>query len=456
MQGFLSVVQGFANSHGAYSLHACSDANTTTANCQLTAAFLWKVLTGDAPKVCPGCLPECITPKPPTPTPTPAPTPPSPPQPDACATCNTGVCAPCKACITSKTGSCAACWKVDPKLGTACLYDDGHGCQKCWNKPPSPGPGPAPVPGDGHPPALPAAWSTLLTLNGGPVRVYSNAATKQVATYAATATGGTSFTILDCKNQIKYSNFQYWPTPNASCVTSKPIAYQDCPTAPYYPPGQPAPWPPAADDFYGGVRAKASFSGHSQCPVPGNVRMCDLYSYKDEWGYMSATFAIDTVTQVPLQAKITEWGQTKTIQIQTLTPGAPDPSEFAKPSGCPSAPPSPSPPKPSDECKADMAKLGCDVKTSQKNATTATRRTRTSSRHWGAPTLSAKTSARSFQRHRLRSSYRRSCVMSLFLSGRAYAEASLQEYAMARDTFFLIPTKQLGFICNALRFFREF
>merc|ERR1712232_1112566 len=286
---------------------------------------------------------------------------------DPCAACITGACAPCKSCITSKSGACAACWKVDPKLGTACLYDDGHGCQKCWSKPPSPGPGPRPPPADGHPPALPDAWSTMLTLNGGPVRVYSDKATQQVATYAATATGGTSFTILDCKNQIKYSNFQYWPTPNASCVTSKPIAYQDCPTAPYYPPGQPAPWPPAADDFYGGVRAKASFSGHSQCPVPGNVRMCDLYSYKDEWGYMSATFAIDTVTQVPLQAKITEWGQTKTIQIQTLTPGAPDPSEFARPAGCSAAPPSPLPPKPSDECKSEMANLGCDVKTRQKS-----------------------------------------------------------------------------------------
>jgi len=49
---------------------------------------------------------------------------------DPCNYCKTGYCSGCKACQESKTGACAACW-----TGTksSCLFDDKHGCQKCWN-----------------------------------------------------------------------------------------------------------------------------------------------------------------------------------------------------------------------------------------------------------------------------------------------------------------------------------
>merc|ERR1719456_844139 len=96
----------------------------------------------------------CGGPKPkPTPTPTPpTPTPPSPGHGCAdpkCSACCTGACLQCKACIGIKAGGCAACYAIDPTAGTACLYDDGHGCQRCWNPSPSP---PSPVPPSPTPP----------------------------------------------------------------------------------------------------------------------------------------------------------------------------------------------------------------------------------------------------------------------------------------------------------------
>ena len=84
----------------------------------------------------------------------PSPTPPTPPTPPAypCAICTgSGPCAPCDQCEGNKESPCDKCWAVNATTGSACLYDDGHGCQRCWTAPPTP---PAPAPPT--PPPTPA------------------------------------------------------------------------------------------------------------------------------------------------------------------------------------------------------------------------------------------------------------------------------------------------------------
>jgi len=73
-----------------------------------------------------------------------------------CAECINGRCGLCKGCISTKTGACATCWAKNRTTGQSCLYDDGHGCQQCWNPPtPTPTPTPTPPPPPG---SCAAAW----------------------------------------------------------------------------------------------------------------------------------------------------------------------------------------------------------------------------------------------------------------------------------------------------------
>lgn len=134
----------------------------------------------------------------------------------------------------------------------------------------------APTP-DGHPPALPAQFTGVFGTTAAPYSVYSDKSTKRIAKYQSGA-GGTTFTVLDCKLKLKYTNAGALPIPGlppGPCTTSPLSPYlQDCPSM-FVPT-----WPPSAEDFYAGFRLKLDFKDHKRCPAGMvNASQCDHYTY---------------------------------------------------------------------------------------------------------------------------------------------------------------------------------
>jgi hypothetical protein len=60
LKDFRKDVEAFASAHPTYNLAACDIRGGGLANCQLTAASLWKSVVGSDPPVCEGCEPSCF------------------------------------------------------------------------------------------------------------------------------------------------------------------------------------------------------------------------------------------------------------------------------------------------------------------------------------------------------------------------------------------------------------
>ena len=163
---------------------------------------------------------------------------------------------------------------------------------------------------------------------GDPHAVYSDETTKKIGKYTR-GTAGTTFTVLDCTQKLKYTNAGPLPIPGlppGPCTTSLLTALSmDCPS-------QFSPtWPPTADDFFAGFRLKLTFKDKKKCPV-GNSSQCDHYVY-DMYGdgYEVFDFYVDSATQVGVYGTIKVG---KALYTHTLVEGV-DKSFLERPSDCP-------------------------------------------------------------------------------------------------------------------------
>jgi len=240
---------------------------------------------------------------------------------DPCDVCVTGECASCKVCAGLPRGypSCAPCWEKQAN-GTACLPD----CQPCWKttsleQPPTP---------DGHPPALPAQFTAVAGTAAAPYKVYSDETTKMFGKYSH-GTFGTTFSILDCNQKLKYSNAPALPIPGlppGPCTTTLLTALStDCPSV-FVPT-----WPPTAEDFYAGFRPRLNFKGKKKCPVDDSAQ-CDHYyynMYNDTYEVLD--FYVNSETQVPSSGTIKVGAA---LYTHSITEGV-DQSFLQRPASCP-------------------------------------------------------------------------------------------------------------------------
>jgi hypothetical protein len=192
----------------------------------------------------------------------------------------------------------------------------------------------APTP-DGHPPALPAQF-TASTDGGGtgaaPYTVYVDATAKKFGKYVP-GTFGTTFTVLDCVQKLKYTNAGPLPIPGLPpglCTTSLLTAYaMDCPSI--YAPT----WPPTAEDTYAGYRLLLNFKDKTPCPV-GNASLCDHYVYQmypksKTPDYEVFDFYVDSATQIDVSGTI----KVGTALYHHTLKGGVDQSFLQRPAGCP-------------------------------------------------------------------------------------------------------------------------
>merc|ERR1719183_57990 len=181
---------------------------------------------------------------------------------------------------------------------------------------------------DGHPPALPAQFTAVAGTAAAPYNVYGDETNKLIAKYSH-GTFGTTFTILDCKQRLKYTNAGALPIPGlppGACTTTLLTAYStDCPSV-YVPT-----WPPTAEDFYAGFRLRLNYKGKKRCPV-GNSSHCDHYvynMYNDT--YEIFDFYVNSDTQVASSGTIKVGAA---LYTHTLTEGV-DQSFLQRPASCP-------------------------------------------------------------------------------------------------------------------------
>jgi len=181
---------------------------------------------------------------------------------------------------------------------------------------------------DGHPPALPAQFTAIAGTTAAPYTVYSDATKKLLAKYSHGALG-TTFTVLDCVQKLKYTNAGAIPIPGLPpglCTTTLLTAYaQDCPSL-FVPT-----WPPTAEDFYAGFRLKMNYKGKKKCPA-GNGSQCDHYlynMYNDT--YEIFDFYVDSKTQVPAYGTIKVGAALYTHSLQEGV----DQSMLKRPASCP-------------------------------------------------------------------------------------------------------------------------
>jgi len=199
---------------------------------------------------------------------------------------------------------------------------------------------------------LPAQYTYRGGTVSAPKTIYSDATTKQLATFTPdNIPGHDTYTILDCFNQIEYSNAPAIPgipggrrllgggAPGA-CALSKPSDFAGCPSI--YAPT----WPPSTADFYAGHRAYATFTSVVDCPAPATGK-CDRYfqSYPSNAknpkmnGAQTYEFLIGQ-DQVPVWGKIVINANTKSpynpaiTYIHTFKAGV-DMSIFERPTDCP-------------------------------------------------------------------------------------------------------------------------
>jgi len=129
---------------------------------------------------------------------------------------------------------------------------------------------------DGHPPVLPAQYTAIGGTAAAPYTVYMDSTAKKFAKYVPSA-AGTTFTVLDCAQKLKYTNAGALPIPGlppGACKTSLLTAFDfSCPSM--YAPA----WPPSAEDTYAGFRTKLNFKEKTRCPVL-NASSCDHYVYQ--------------------------------------------------------------------------------------------------------------------------------------------------------------------------------